>query len=60
MYVTKGVTFNLADPDQKKLYEHAMESKNFSGKMKRLLEKDYAEKNTPRQVHRGGIQIDLT
>jgi hypothetical protein len=60
-YITKGVTFNLSDPDQKELYEYAMRSKNFSGKMKRLLEKERAEKNTPqRQVHRGGIQIDLT
>lgn len=34
------VAFNLADPDQKKMFEHAMNRPNFSGYVKRLIQRD--------------------
>lgn len=37
---TKGVAFNLDDPDQKELYEFAMERTNFSSYVKRLIQRD--------------------
>lgn len=37
---TKGVTFNLLDPDQVKLFEHASKRQNFSGYVKRLIQRD--------------------
>lgn len=39
-YLTKGVTFNLSDPDQNSLLEHACKRDNFSGYIKRLIQKD--------------------
>lgn len=38
--VTKGVSFNILDPDQKVLLEHAMQRKNFSSYVKRLIQRD--------------------
>lgn len=37
---TKGVAFNLDDPDQKELLEYAMKRTNFSAYVKRLIQKD--------------------
>jgi hypothetical protein len=37
---TKGVSFNLADPDQISLFEHAKKRPNFSGYVKRLIQRD--------------------
>lgn len=37
---TKGVAFNLDDPDQKDLYEWAMARTNFSAYVKRLIQAD--------------------
>lgn len=37
---TKGVAFNMADPDQKDLYEWAMTRTNFSAYVKRLIQAD--------------------
>lgn len=37
---TKGVAFNLADPDQKALFEYAMTRTNFSAYVKRLIQAD--------------------
>lgn len=36
----KSVVFNLADDYQRKLYEHAMKSSNFSYYMKTLIQRD--------------------
>lgn len=38
--VTCGVAFNLDDPDQLKLYEHAKKRTNFSAYIKRLITMD--------------------
>lgn len=39
-FVNKGVSFNLSDIDQRKLYEHAMKRTNFSSYVKRLIQRD--------------------
>jgi hypothetical protein len=38
--VRKPVAFNLADPDQLELYNHAMKRTNFSSYIKRLIQRD--------------------
>ena len=38
--VNKAVSFNVLDPDQKDLFEHAMKRKNFSSYIKRLIQRD--------------------
>ncbi|GGE62101.1 hypothetical protein [Priestia taiwanensis] len=38
--VKKTVVFNMEDPDQILLHEHANERKNFSGYVKRLIQRD--------------------
>ncbi|EZP77648.1 hypothetical protein H839_08444 [Parageobacillus genomosp. 1] len=38
--VRKPVAFNLDDPDQKSLYDHAMKRTNFSAYIKRLIQRD--------------------
>lgn len=38
--VRKPVAFNLDDPDQKELYDHAMKRTNFSAYVKRLIQRD--------------------
>jgi hypothetical protein len=38
--VRKPVAFNLADPDQLALYNHAMKRTNFSSYIKRLIQRD--------------------
>lgn len=38
--VTKGVAFNIEDPEQKKLLEYAMKRTNFSAYIKLLIHKD--------------------
>lgn len=37
---TKGVAFNLDDPDQKELFEYASERTNFSYYVKSLIQAD--------------------
>jgi hypothetical protein len=37
---TKGVSFNLDDPLQKQLYDHAMKHTNFSSYVKALIQRD--------------------
>lgn len=37
---TKGVSFNVLDPDQYDLLEHASKRKNFSSYIKRLIQRD--------------------
>ncbi len=58
MMQTKGVTFNMADPEQEKLLKFAMTTKNFSGYVKELIQKDREAKER-RQVNKGGIKINL-
>jgi hypothetical protein len=60
-YKTKGVTFNLADPDQLQLFNFAMQRANFSGYIKRLIQRDQESKEKPAAVKTtaGGIKIDL-
>lgn len=36
----KSVAFNLADPDQRKMYEWVAQRTNFSAYMKRLIQRD--------------------
>lgn len=36
----EGVAFNLADPDQVKLWQHAKRRTNFSAYIKRLIQRD--------------------
>lgn len=44
------VSFNVADPDQKRLYEHAYSKSNSSGYIKRLIERDLAVGYPEQQV----------
>ncbi|MED4978755.1 hypothetical protein P9726_03350 [Geobacillus stearothermophilus] len=46
--VRKPVAFNLDDPDQKELYDHAMKRTNFSAYIKRLIQRDMENGNAPR------------
>lgn len=39
----KSVCFNIADPDQLKLFIHANKRTNFSNYIKRLIERDLRE-----------------
>lgn len=36
----KQVAFNVADPHQKKLYEHSLKTTNFSAFIKSLIQRD--------------------
>jgi hypothetical protein len=39
-YIRKGVVFNISDPDQVKLFNHANSRSNFSAYVKRLIQRD--------------------
>ena len=59
---TKGVAFNLEDPDQKELFDWAMSRTNFSAYVKRLIQTDRDAKKTPpviRTSNSGGIKIKI-
>lgn len=60
---TKGVAFNLDDPDQKELFDWAMSRTNFSAYVKRLIQTDRDQKNPkPGPVIRsnnGGIKFQV-
>lgn len=59
--VTKGVSFNILDPDQQQLLEHANKRINFSSYIKRLIQRDIDNAftpHTPRQ-HPPEIEEDL-
>ena len=58
MMQTKGVTFNMADPEQEQLLKFAMQSKNFSGYVKSLIQKDQELKER-KTVGNNGIKIKL-
>lgn len=48
--VTKGVAFNILDPDQAVLLEHAKKRKNFSSYIKRLIQRDMDGTYVPRRI----------
>lgn len=54
---TRGVTFNIEDPEQYKLYQYTLKMDNFSGYIKELIRKDRASKVTTKKP--GGIKITL-
>lgn len=56
-YTSKGVTFNMADPDQEELLNFALSHGNFSGYVKRLIVADKTRKEIKPQSH--GIKIKL-
>lgn len=61
-YKTKGVTFNLSDPDQRLLFSFAMQRKNFSGYVKRLIQRDLEnqDRKAPAvKTSSGGIKLDF-
>ncbi len=45
----KSVMFNIADPDQLKLYEHAAKRTNFSAYIKRLIQRDLEHVISPQK-----------
>jgi hypothetical protein len=44
----KSVAFNVADPDQRELFEHATKRTNFSSYIKRLIQRDLEGGHTAR------------
>lgn len=54
--VRKGVVFNVADPDQRELFEHASKRSNFSAYVKRLIQRDMEGLGHPVNIER--IEID--
>lgn len=51
----KAVVFNLADPDQKIMFEHADERTNFSAYVKRLIQRDIeGGNNLPKRAKKRG------
>jgi hypothetical protein len=49
-FVNKAVSFNITDPDQQKLLEHALKRKNFSAYMKRLIQRDIDNAFAPKMI----------
>jgi hypothetical protein len=45
--VRKPVAFNIADPDQARMLEHAARRPNFSGYIKRLIQRDMEGGHSP-------------
>lgn len=54
--VNKAVSFNLSDPDQNDLYQHAMKRKNFSAYIKRLIQKDMDNAFVPQIIQAVPVQ----
>ena len=50
---TRGVSFNVEDPEQSQLYKYTQTINNFSGYIKELIRKDRASK-TIKKVNPGG------
>ncbi|QFG05451.1 DNA binding protein [Bacillus phage 031MP004] len=69
MMTTKGVTFNISKADQKKLYDFAMSTGNFSGYVKDLIRRDIATRERQKQKaaatkvnppkNNGGVRFSL-
>lgn len=52
----------MDDPDQSALYRYAMQRKNFSGYVKKLIDRDMvSQRPAPRIIpsQAGGVRIDL-
>lgn len=49
--VNKAVSFNLDNPEQRKLYEHVMKRKNISDYLKRIIKKDMEGTFVPKQLN---------
>ena len=58
---TKGVSFNMTDPDQMELLQFAMQRSNFSGYIKRLIQRDKEQKERAQQQQQRptGIKLEL-
>lgn len=62
---TRGVTFNMEDPEQKKLLDYTLNLSNFSGYIKELIRKDRELKMASKEKNRSmapgtsGIKIRL-
>ena len=50
--IIKSVAFNSDDPDQKAMLEHASTRTNFSGYVKRLIQRDMETSHTPRKIRK--------
>jgi hypothetical protein len=57
--VRKPIVFNLDDPLQKKLYDHAMQHKNFSYYGKSLVQRDFDDAERTRRRSGNGVKLDL-
>lgn len=55
MLVRKSIVFNTADPDQNDLVKHAELRPNFSGYVKRLIQRDMERCNFLRDVENWGL-----
>ena len=56
MLVRKSIVFNTADPDQNDLVKHAELRTNFSGYVKRLIQRDMERCNFLRDVENWGLK----
>jgi hypothetical protein len=54
--VNKAVSFNVLDPDQLVLLEHAVKRKNFSAYVKRLIQRDIDNAFAPKVIQVQGEQ----
>jgi hypothetical protein len=59
---TKGVSFNVENPEDKALLEKALTYRNFSGKVKEWIRLDIERENARnrQRTDTGGIRINLT
>lgn len=56
--VTKGVAFNILDPDQEELLNYAMKRKNFSAYVKRIISKDMHNNFIPTNVSHRPLNLE--
>lgn len=56
--VNKAVSFNILDPDQEKLLEHALKRKNFSAYVKRLIQRDIDNAFAPKIIQGHVEQVE--
>lgn len=52
-----SVSFNLSDPFQKQMKEYVEQYPNFSGYIKRLIQRDMEGGNAVRGIKKGNVQI---
>jgi hypothetical protein len=56
MIKRQSVAFNLADPDQLRMFQHANERTNFSAYIKRLIQRDM-ENSEPKMIRKNEPEI---